>query len=618
MKVRIVSIPQANNGLQVENNQFTPISDNMVMLNGNTHEDGGTDISYNGQQVEAEKGEPVSIGNNGEAIVWGNMNIPGTSKKFKGVAKRLGEQEERYSKIGDKASFLLSNSSPDEKFSRLTFNSGKIMQLGSVYGQKDIDQKREQLAGLQKALLQVAGENNLDPQALSKGKIKRAKKGAYIPYAADGDTLGPGDGTRADRNNNPGNIKYVKGAKWMGPGVTSDPDGFAIFPTKEQGLAAMKQQLKRPLYNNLTPEAAINKWTAGKPYNYTLPDDIKGKKISELSDDQLSILTGIMSQGEGTKYGVTPVNTSTPAKNISIPGNINPYKPVPYTFTPTELPNIGPLTPESAPNTPQGVNPPPLQGINPSTRPNIPSNAQALDLKQILPEIYGFATNRVEPVPLQKYTPQLYTPYQVSFQDQLNDNQSTFNALSRRLDSNPSAISSIAAQKYSADNAVRANEFRTNQGIQADVINKNIGINNQAQLQNLQLADTQTVRQSQARSRTKEINQAIMNSISNKYLQNNLQNRQLQAYENLYDYRFTPNGQAEYMGPDAQFNYNGTPTGGASSAARQVVERNPSGDVIKTREVTPSMQDQQSKDLLNQQRKRKLSLLSNFYNEFGK
>jgi hypothetical protein len=109
-----------------------------------------------------------------------------------------------------------------------------------------------------------------------------------------------------------------------------------------------------------------------------------------------------------------------------------------------------------------------------------------------------------------------------------------------------------------------------------------------------------------------------MNSISNKYLQNNLQNRQLQAYENLYDYRFTPNGQAEYMGPDAQFNYNGTPTGGASSAARQVVERNPSGDVIKTREVTPSMQDQQSKDLLNQQRKRKLSLLSNFYNEFGK
>ena len=615
MKVKIVSIPQANNGLQVEDDKFTPISDNMVMLNGDSHEDGGTNISYNGQQVEAEKGEPVSIGNKGEAIVWGNMNIPGTSKKFKGVAKKLGEQEEKYSKINDKAQTLLANSSPDEKFSRLSFNSGRIMQLGASYGQKDINQKKEQLAGLQKALLQVAGENSLDPQALSKGQIKRAKRGAYIPYAADGDNIGPGDGTRSDRNNNPGNIKYVKGAKWMGEGVTADPQGFAIFPTREQGLMAMKQQLRRPLYSGLDVDSAINKWTNGDPYNYTLPDDIKGKKISQLSDDQINRLTGIMAQGEGTKYGTT---NPTSSNNMPTTGGPNPYKSTPYTYTSLGLPDTGPLTPEVASSTPEGVVAPPLGQINTSTNPRIPSNAQSLDLKQILPELYGYATNRVEPVPLQKYTPQLYVPYQVSYQDQLNDNQSTFNSLSRRLEAQPSAISSIAAQKYSADNIVRANEFRTNQGIQADVINKNIGINNQAQLQNLQLADTQAVRQSQARSRTKEINQAIMNSISSKYLQNNLQSRQLQAYENLYDYRFGNNGQATYMGPDAEFNYNGSPTGGTNSATRQVVERDRSGNLIKTREVTPSEQDQQSKDLLNLQRKRKLSLLNNFYNGFGK
>ena len=35
----------------------------------------------------------------------------------------------------------------------------------------------------------------------------------------------------------------------------------------------------------------------------------------------------------------------------------------------------------------------------------------------------------------------------------------------------------------------------------------------------------------------------ILNSIAGKYEQNDLQNQKLKTFENLYDYRFTPNKQ---------------------------------------------------------------------------
>lgn len=81
MKVRIKSIPKANNGLSIEGNQFTPLSEETIMLGGKSHKDGGTDISFLGKTVEAEKGEPVSIDARGNAIVWGNLDVPFTNKK---------------------------------------------------------------------------------------------------------------------------------------------------------------------------------------------------------------------------------------------------------------------------------------------------------------------------------------------------------------------------------------------------------------------------------------------------------------------------------------------------------------------------------------------------------
>jgi hypothetical protein len=125
----------------------------------------------------------------------------------------------------------------------------------------------------------------------------------------------------------------------------------------------------------------------------------------------------------------------------------------------------------------------------------------------------------------------------------------------------PSVMGAMAAQTYEANSRVLGEQFRQNQQIEADTINKNVGIANDAQLKNLSLADTQYVRQQEALSKTRALNQEALSSVSSKLLQNNLENRHLAAYENLYDYRFQDtdgDGVPEtlrYLGPEAQFNF---------------------------------------------------------------
>jgi hypothetical protein len=61
------------------------------------------------------------------------------------------------------------------------------------------------------------------------------------------------------------------------------------------------------------------------------------------------------------------------------------------------------------------------------------------------------------------------------------------------------------------------------------------------------------VRQSQALSNTKAQTQAALNSISDKYSKNLLENRTAGIYENLYNYRYDNRGRAINMNPLVDF-----------------------------------------------------------------
>jgi hypothetical protein len=175
---------------------------------------------------------------------------------------------------------------------------------------------------------------------------------------------------------------------------------------------------------------------------------------------------------------------------------------------------------------------------------------EQLNALQFLGEFTALGNNQLQSVQAQTFQPLLATPMSdVSFQNRLNENQATFNALQRILGYNPAALSQLAGQKYAANSEVLADQFRMNQQMENEVINKNRELLNDAQLKNLAILDQQYTRQEQARSNTKATFQEAMNSIASKTLQNKLENRTLATYSNLFpQYGFTPDMMARNRG----------------------------------------------------------------------
>jgi hypothetical protein len=192
-----------------------------------------------------------------------------------------------------------------------------------------------------------------------------------------------------------------------------------------------------------------------------------------------------------------------------------------------------------------------------------PSNAEELDGRQLYGEMYALSQNQEEPVQAQQFSPQLANTYSISLQDQMNEITAQTRAAQRMAQNNPAAQAAIAAQAYEAINKVKGEEFRMNQGLANQVQTANIAAMNDAQLKNLGILDQQYTRQAQARSNTKAVAQAALNSISDKYAKNSLENRTLQTYENMYNYRYDKAGRLINMNPLAQWDVSGLTSGKA-------------------------------------------------------
>ena len=183
-----------------------------------------------------------------------------------------------------------------------------------------------------------------------------------------------------------------------------------------------------------------------------------------------------------------------------------------------------------------------------------PSDQEPLDPRQLTGEMYALSQNQLEPVQAQTFQPQLQTPYDISLQDQLNEITAQTRQAERLAQNNPEALASIYAQSEMAKSKILGEQMRINQGQRAQTYASNIGALNNAKLQNIQMYDTQQQRQEAAKSATKATTQAALNSVSAKFLQNQLSNRQLSTMENLYNYRYDKSGRAINMNPLVNFN----------------------------------------------------------------
>ena len=449
-------------------NPYLPEGGETVMFRGKSHDESdgkgntGIGITYGDSPVEVERGEPAVQLRNGSdgdnsLTVYGNLEIPsfGASligddkakgKKFKNYVADLSKTEKKQNKIVEKSTEELDNLEVITPQDLLSFESQKANILGANMKLKDIAKKKQDLASLQSAINDTAEEYGFEADALAKGRVKQAKKGASIKKAQAGVTnLSPVDVTGSD------------------------------------------------LRKKIKPDFSIK-----------LPENLK----------------------EDSKKALR------------------------------ELKPLFPKTNEEEFNWMNVVN-----QILPYVR---PTDAEALDPRQLSGEMLALAQNQLEPVQAQTFQPQLNTPYDISLQDIINENEADYRAAQRMIGYNPAALAALNAQKYQANQKVLGEQFRLNQGMRDKVFAENRNLLNQSNLQNLGILDQQYGRQQQALSNTKATTQAALNSISAKYLQNQAENRTLQTYENLYNYRFDPRFRAGNMNNLAQFAPQGSGMGGGS------------------------------------------------------
>jgi hypothetical protein len=216
-----------------------------------------------------------------------------------------------------------------------------------------------------------------------------------------------------------------------------------------------------------------------------------------------------------------------------------------------------------------------------------------IDPEQLYPEYFAMATNQVEPVKAQTFQPMLDTPMDISFNDQLSAVDSQSRAAIRAAGSNPAAQAMIMSQSLEAKNKVLGEQARINAANKMQTYDKNRAALNDAQLKNLQILDNQYVRQSQARSNTRAQTLEALKSIAAKTAQNKLENRTLNTYENMYNYRFSPSGTAFNTNAPAQFNIPGA--GGIEGLTdldkdkikelyEKIVSRDRTGNIIGSKE----------------------------------
>ena len=546
----------------ISRNPYLPGTGETVMFRGKSHEEyspngeTGIGVTYGGNPVEVERGEPmVELEEGGtvdpetgevqkSGVVFGNLQIPNQyidllgdknakGKKFKNYVADLSKIEERQNSIIDKSSKQLNALDPVNSFDKLTLTALQANIQGANMKLKDIADKKINAASLQNAINDTAEEHGLVADDLARGKAKVDKEAMQEREARWGDTISKAQGGKTV-------TKKPTKAEAMARGFEVDPKTGRGKKLKKEAVAPTEKTVVTPGDKGTKGSAAI----PGKKY---IPNENawwKSRTPAQKAAHNAKVKQMIATSPE---YKGTPAVADVPATPDTTQVIKTPGSPAEYEEIETEEP-IGETPGETSKDRFNWINM--INSILPNFR---PSDAEGLDTAQLYPEMFAMANNQVSPVQAQTFQPDLGIPYDISYQDQLNANQADYRAAQRTMGYNPAAQANLNAQKYQANQSVLANQFRANQEMKDKVYGENRNILNQAKLTNLGIFDKQYERQTEALANTKATTQAALNSISDKYAKNKLENRELKTYENMYNYRFGKSGRAQNMNPFAEF-----------------------------------------------------------------
>lgn len=137
--------------------------------------------------------------------------------------------------------------------------------------------------------------------------------GTLIYIANDGDSIFRHGGTRAWKNNNPGNLRYTPFAR--NNGAIGEAGGFAIFPDTTTGVRALCNLLQGNKYRNMTMADAIRTYAPAFEndtlrYMRFLANrtglDVK-TKLEDMNPDQLDRVIAAIRVMEGWRPGTETI-----------------------------------------------------------------------------------------------------------------------------------------------------------------------------------------------------------------------------------------------------------------------------------------------------------------------
>ena len=544
----------------ISSNKFMPASGQTIMFKGNTHEqsdgkgntgigvkygkvrDGYMDYAEYGTQadadVEVETNEPATeipdaTGQN-NMVVYGNLGINSIAaamigdpkaqgKKYKHYIKDLSKQENKWNSKIQKAAEELDQLNPVTSMDKLRLGTLQANILGGNSHLKDIAKFKKNAAFVQNATNDTAEEMGIVADDLAKGRIKfdkeafknTAKFGTSIPTAQAGTSMPDESISDAD--------------------LARLTDLYEKAKTQKRGDAVLDFQKE---FHRLLPKTALQYNKNTKFLTKTARS--LGLKKSDFDKIDPNNPTGDLEQrfllGNQDKY-FGPITTSylkmaqnrVKAKDIPELTTIPPYVPQ-ATTTVTETTTLYPITPYKR----SGL----LDFFGQALPYLRKADTEALDLNQVAGEMYALGNNQLEPVQAQQISYDLGVPYDISLQDMINETRASTRAAQRTMGYSPAAQANLAAQEYTQINKILGEQFRMNQAEKARVYEKNRDLVNQMKLQNLAILDKQYERQAKAKSATKAVAQAALNSISSKVAQNKLENRKLETLENLFNFRY--------------------------------------------------------------------------------
>ena len=519
-------------------NPYLPGDGETIMFRGPSHDNGGMPVSFGENGVEVEGGEPaIKMKDGGESenlTVLGNMKIPNygvaeiedskaKGKKFKHYFADLSKQEAKQNTIIEKSTTLANNVDVNDPFDCLSLASAKAMQIGADMKLKDIAKKKLNTVAVQNAILDTAKEFGLKSDDLAQGKIVKAK--ANDPYAKNGKKLSKAQGGITLAYNPDVDPKYALNLSGQQP---LQPYSEFIPGISKQAPVSMPNFDIR----NFLPPSAIPKQYLTTPPE--LPQELRWNP--SVSNYELPDVNVPMSN----------VKKATKVEDkVEEKGKEKGKKVKDWSWL-KQLGQDALIAADSA-----------LPSFLPRTRLD-------LDPAEYAAEMDALATNQLQPVFAQGMQPLLTQPFRISLQDQRNEVTAQARAAERMAPYNPAAASMIFAQAVEAKNKINAEEFRLNQGEQARAAEQNRAILNEVAAKNLGIFDQQQVRQSEALSKTDAVRRAAKQSIGDKITQNKIQNAALNIQENLYRYRFTPQGVAYNLNSPRFFTPN--PSAGATNS----------------------------------------------------